>query len=181
MGCPPALALAVAHPQMVASLVLYWPVGGAHYRINSHARLAEHVAYVEQYGLDGVVALVTAEGKTFNQDPRGGIWASVIRREPAFAQEYARRDVAQYTAVVAGIRRNLFDRDTAPGADPEELLRLDLPALVVPGHDKSHATSAARFLEECLPRAEYWDMPVEGQTEQTVPPRLMEFVNRWPA
>lgn len=178
MGCPPAMALAVAHPQIAASLVLYWPVGGAHYRINSHARLAEHLAYLEPHGLAGVVALVTAEGKTFNQDPRGGIWASVIRREPAFADAYARQDVREYTAVIAQIRRNLFDRDSAPGAEPEELMRLDVPALVVPGRDRSHATSAARFLEECLPRAEYWDVSVADQTDATVPPRLLEFLDR---
>jgi len=37
----------------------------------------------------------------------------------------------------------------------EDLLRLDVPVLIVPGQDASHATSAARYLEECLPRAEY--------------------------
>ena len=42
---------------------------------------------------------------------------------------------------------------------------LDIPALIVPGHDASHATSAARYLEECLPHAEYWDVPVAEQTE----------------
>jgi pimeloyl-ACP methyl ester carboxylesterase len=178
MGCPPAMALAVAHPQMAASLVLYWPVGGAHYRVNSHARLAEHLAYLEQHGLAGVVALIASEGKTFNQDPRGGIWASVIRREPAFADAYLRQNVSDYKALIAQIRGNLFDRDSAPGAEPEDLMRLDVPALVVPGRDKSHATSAARFLEECLPRAEYWDVPVADQTDATVPPRLLEFLDR---
>ena len=34
---------AVAHPEVTSSLLLYWPVGGAHYRINSHARFAEHL------------------------------------------------------------------------------------------------------------------------------------------
>lgn len=178
MGCPPALALAVAHPEIAASLVLYWPIGGAHYRIKSHARLSAHLGYVQEHGLDGVVSLVQAEGKTFNQDPRGGLWASVIRREPDFAKAYARLDVKQYTALTGQIRRNLFDRDTAPGAEPEDLLRLEIPAFVVPGHDKSHATSAARFLEECLPRAEYWDVAVADQTETTVPPRLLEFLDR---
>ena len=31
-------------------------------------------------------------------------------------------------------------------------MRLDIPALIVPGRDAAHATSAARYLEECLPR-----------------------------
>jgi pimeloyl-ACP methyl ester carboxylesterase len=177
MGCPPAVAFGVAHPEATTSLVLYWPVGGALYRINSHLRFAEHLAYVQERGLEGVVSLVTAEGKTFNQDPRGGPWASVIGRDRAFAKAYARQDVEHYKLLVAATRQTLFDRDTAPGAEPEDLLRLDIPALVVPGRDKSHATSAARYLEECLPRAEYWDVAVADQTEKTAPARLLEFLN----
>lgn len=176
MGCSPAMAFGVAHSDATASLVLYWPVGGPLYRINSHARFAEHLAYVQQHGLQSVVSLVTAEGKPFNQDPRGGPWATVIRRDPDFARAYARHDVERYEALVTAMRDGLFDRDTAPGAEPEELLRLDIPALVVPGKDKTHATSAARYLEECLPRAEYWDMPVEQQTEVSAPARLLDFL-----
>jgi pimeloyl-ACP methyl ester carboxylesterase len=177
MGCSPAMAFAVAHPDATASMVLFWPVGGARYRINSHLRFAEHLAYVHQQGLDAVVSLVTKEGKPFGQDPRGGPWASVIRCDPAFAEQYARHDVNEYKLLVTAMERALFDRDTSPGAEPEDLLRLGIPALIVPGRDPSHATSAARYLEECLPRSEYWDVPVEEQTEQTAPPRLLEFLD----
>lgn len=176
MGCSPAMAFAVAHPEATTSLVLYWPVGGAHYRINGHVRVAEHLAYVEQHGLHGVVSLVTAESKTYNQDPRGGFWASVIQHDPVFATDYIRHNVGAYKKMVVATRDTLFDRDTSPGAEPEELFRVDLPAFIVPGRDKSHATSAARYLEECLPRAEYWDVAVDDQTEQTVPPRLLQFL-----
>lgn len=70
----------------------------------------------------------------------------------------------------------LIDRDTAPGAEPEELLRCEIPALIVPGRDASHATSAARYLEECLPAAEYWDVLPGGQVEETAPARVLEFL-----
>lgn len=176
MGCSPAVAFGVAYPEATMSLVLFWPVGGALYRINGHLRFAAHLAYVQEHGLEGVVSLVTAEGKTFNQDPRGGPWASVIRRDPAFAHAYGRQDAEQYKPLVAAIAETLFDRDTAPGAEPEDLLRLNIPAMIVPGRDKSHATSAARYLEECLPRSEYWDVAVEDQTEATAPARLLEFL-----
>jgi pimeloyl-ACP methyl ester carboxylesterase len=178
MGCSPAMVFAVAHPEATTSMVLYWPVGGAHYRINGHARVAEHLAYVEQHGLHGVVSLVTAEGKTYNQDPRGGFWASVIQRDPVFATDYIGHNVGAYKKMVVATRDTLFDRDTSPGAEPEELFRADIPALVVPGRDKSHATSAARYVEECLPRAEYWDVAVDDQTEETVPRRIIEFLGR---
>src|SRR6202050_830534 len=62
MGCPPVTALAVAHPEMVAVLVLYWPVGGAKYRMSSHQRFAEHLGFVRSDGLAGVVARVRQEG-----------------------------------------------------------------------------------------------------------------------
>jgi hypothetical protein len=102
----------------------------------------------------------------------------VIKADPAFAATYARQNVDAYKLVVAGMARSLFDRDTAPGAEPEDLLRVDIPAFIVPGRDAAHATSAARYLEECLPRSEYWDLPVAEQTETTVAARVMEFLDR---
>jgi pimeloyl-ACP methyl ester carboxylesterase len=178
MGVCPVVAFGVAYPEATLSMILWWPVGGATYRINVHQRFAEHLAYVHQHGLAQVVALVTKEGKAFGADPRGGPWASVIRRDPAFAESYAKLAVDQYKLIVAGMARTLVDRDTAPGAEPEDLLRLDIPVLVVPGRDASHATSAARYLEECLPRAEYWDVPVADQTEASAIPRLLEFLDK---
>jgi pimeloyl-ACP methyl ester carboxylesterase len=178
MGCCPVAAFAVSHPQMVLSMVLFWPVGGAKYRISSHQRFAQHFAYVEQRGLEAVVALVAKEAKPFGADPRGGPWASVIKHDRDFAAAYARQDIERYKLIVAGMARSLFDRDTAPGAEPEDLLRLDIPALVVPGRDAAHATSAARYLEECLPRAEYWDAPVADQTKATTPARILQFLEK---
>lgn len=176
MGCCPAIAFGVAHPRVTLSLLLYWPVGGARYRINSHLRFAEHLAYVQQHGFDGVVSIARSSTKSFGEDPRGGPWVSVIRRDAAFAETYGRQDVSQYHVLVTGMAHALFDRDTAPGAEPEDLMRLDVPALVVPGGDATHAISAARYLEECLPRAEYWDVPAEKQTAENAPARMLEFL-----
>ena len=178
MGCAPVAAFAVAHPGMVAGMVLYWPVGGAKYRMSSHKRFADHLGFVETDGLDGVVALVGRAGKPFGADPRGGPWASVIKGDAAFAAAYAKHDPAAYRTICAGMCRALFDRDTAPGAEPEDLMRLDIPALIVPGHDAAHATSAARYLEECLPRSDYWDLPVEQQNDTNVPGRIIAFLQR---
>jgi pimeloyl-ACP methyl ester carboxylesterase len=177
MGCCPAIAFGVAHPSATLSLLLYWPVGGARYRINGHLRFADHLAYVREHGLEGVVSLARTGSKSFGEDPRGGPWVAVIRRDAAFAESYVRHDVDRYTQMVAGMARSLLDRDTSPGAEPEDMLRLDVPALIVPGRDATHATSAARYLEECLPKAQYWDVPVAGQTEETAPARMLEFLD----
>src|SRR5436309_12619327 len=109
MGCCPVAAFGVMHPEAVLSMVLYWPVGGAKYRLSSHQRFAEHLAFVQQQGLDAVVALVTKEGKAFGADPRGGPWAAVIKRDVDFAETYARQNVERYKLIVAAMARTLFD------------------------------------------------------------------------
>jgi 3-methyl-2-oxobutanoate hydroxymethyltransferase len=178
MGVCPVAAFGVAHPERVLSLVLFWPVGGAKYRISSHQRFAEHLAFVQQNGLQAVAGLVAKDGKSFGADPRGGPWASVLKHDRAFAEAYVRQDVERYKLTVVGMGRTLVDRDTAPGAEPEDLLRCDLPALVVPGSDAAHATSAARYLQECLPRADYWDVPASEQIEANTPARVLEFLDK---
>lgn len=176
MGVSPVIAFAVAHPERVMSMVLWWPVGGPRYRIKGHQRFAEHLGFVQQHGLKEVASLVQKEGKAFGADPRGGPWAAVIRSDPQFAARYVAQDAEAYKLIVSGMARTLLDRDTAPGAEPEDLLRCPIPALVVPGKDESHATSAARYLEECLPRSEYWDVAPPGQTADTAAPRVLEFL-----
>src|SRR3954469_19919430 len=47
MGCCPVAAFGVAHPERTMSMILYWPVGGARYRISAHKRFADHLACVD--------------------------------------------------------------------------------------------------------------------------------------
>ena len=44
------------------------------------------------------------------------------------------------------------------------------------GVRENRSLSAAGYLEECLPRAEYWDAPVEGQTEVPTVAQVIEFL-----
>lgn len=178
MGVSPVSMFGCMYPDRVQKMILYWPVGGAKYRMTAHARFSEHMGYVSREGLSGVVKLARETGKPFGADPRGGPWASVLQRDEAFAEKYAKLDVDKYKAVVAGFVRSMFDRDTAPGPEPEDMLQCDVPALIVPGADASHATSAARYLQECLPKSEYWDIAVSAQSEETVMPRLVEFLKK---
>jgi pimeloyl-ACP methyl ester carboxylesterase len=177
VGCSIATAVAVASPQRVRSMVLYSPAGGVKYRMKQHQRFAQHRSYLDANGLEQVVALATGTDTSFAADPRVGPWVSVLRNDPAFADAYARADPDRYRLLVEGMARLLFDRDTVPGAEPEDLLRLEVPALVVPGQDDSHAPSAARYLEECLPRSDYWDVPVAEQTEPAAAARLLRFLS----
>ena len=177
VGCSSAATLAVSNPESVLSMVLFSPAGGPRYRMNQHARLYQHMAFVAENGLDQVVQLVRSHDKSFSQDPRVGPWVTVIRRDNSFAESYPEMDLQRYLTIVGGMARTLFIRDTVPGPEPEDLMQLDIPALIVPGQDQSHATSAARYLEECLPKSQYWDVPVSKQTEETVPPRILQFLD----
>jgi pimeloyl-ACP methyl ester carboxylesterase len=176
IGCSSVVAFGIAYPEMTRSMVLYWPAGGAKYRINTHKRFAQHLSYVEEHGMAGVVDLVKSTDKSFSQDPRGGPWCVTIRGDEAFAKDYAALNAAKYQILVAGMARGLFDRDSVPGPEPEDMLRQNVPTLVIPGNDPSHATSAACYLEECIPNSEYWDVPVDDQQESNAPARILEFL-----
>ena len=177
MGCAPVAALGVAHPNRTLSITHYWPVGGAKYRISSHERFAQHLSFVKKSGLSGVVELVRSHNKNFSGDPRGGPWGQPIRNSQEFAQAYADLDAAEYHTMVTEMYLGLFDRDTAPGAEPEDLMNLNIPTLIIPGNDHFHATSAARYLHECTIGSEYWDVAVEKQTDQNAPERVLAFLN----
>jgi len=167
IGCSIALTLAATQPGRVERLVLYSPAGGPRYRMTQHSRFDEHVAFVRDTGLAAVVSLARTSDSTFAQDPRLGPWAAVVTPD---------LDQADYLDAASATCRALFDRDTVPGPPPERLMALDLPALVVPGHDPSHATSAARYLEECLAGSEYWDVMPDDQTAENAPKRVLEFL-----
>src|SRR5690606_21466069 len=86
MGCTIATAFGVAYPEATRSLVLFWPVGGARYRINGHLRFAQHLAFVHQNGMKAVVDLAQQEGKAFGKDARVGPWVSVLQTDAEFAR-----------------------------------------------------------------------------------------------
>src|SRR5262245_13217438 len=175
MGASVAITMAVAYPETVAGMVLHKPVGGPRWAMAGHERFNTHHLFVKERGLDAVVELAR-EKRTFNNAPQAGPWAAVIAYDESFAQSFLEQDVKSYTALTAMLGRTLFDRDTVPGAEPEELMRLKIPTLITPGHDPNHATSAARYLEECLPHAEYWDVLVDKQSPENIRDRTLGFL-----
>jgi pimeloyl-ACP methyl ester carboxylesterase len=176
VGCSAVASFAVRYPDRTLSMSLLSPAGGPRYRMMQQSRFARHLSFAAENGLAGVVSLAAASTHGFSQDPRLGPWVTVIRADEGFARNYARQDPDRYQITVAAMGRTLFDRDTAPGPEPEDLMALDVPVLVVPGQDESHATSAARYFQECLAASRYWDVPVARQTEGTLRPLLLEFL-----
>lgn len=178
VGCSTAALLAVAQPDRVRSMVLFSPAGGVTYRAAQQSRFVQHLGFVVEHGLAAVVDVARETDAGFSKDPRVGPWAAVLRSDDEFAKAYVAADLTRYATVVSGTARLLFDRDTVPGPEPEDLQVLDVPALIVPGEDTSHTRSAARYLQECLPANEYWDVSVVEQTPQASQRRVLEFLAR---
>jgi pimeloyl-ACP methyl ester carboxylesterase len=174
MGCSVALAFAARFPEATRALVLHWPVGGYRWKLNGGDRFARHLTYARENGPSGVVKRAH-EGKSFWQDPEAGPWASAIVRDARFAEAFQHQDPERYLGLVAASTRGLFDRDTPPGAEPEEMMAMKVPALILPGDDPAHATSGAHYLRELLPRPEFWPVMPPEQTPERVRDRILEF------
>jgi pimeloyl-ACP methyl ester carboxylesterase len=177
MGCSVALAFGVYYPQATRGLLLHWPVGGYRWKVNSQARFVRHYEFAKQNGLKGVVERAQ-DKKNFWLDPETGPWAGSIARDPAFADRFVCQDLERYLGMMVTSGRTLFDRDTATGAEPEEVMAIKAPSLVIPGDDQSHATSGAHYLRELLPNGEFWHVLPPGQTTQTVVDRVLEFCHK---
>lgn len=181
MGTEVAIAFAAAYPQRTLGLILHWPVGGIRYRAAGLDRFAVHYAFVKKHGLEAVVERARAGEKSqrFFFEPEVGPWVNLIARDESFAQVYQSQDVERYLLMISRMGPSFFDRDTFPGTAPEVLMGIPAPASIIPGHDAMHATSAARYLEECLPNAHYYDVALEDQTGDLVRGIVRESLETW--
>jgi len=174
MGCSVATAFAARYPEATRALILHWPVGGYRWKLNGSDRFARHLRFARDNGLAGVVKRAH-EGRSFWQDPEAGPWASAIVRDQGFADAFQGQDLERYLGIIAASARGLFDRDMPPGAEPEELMAMKVPALILPGDDPAHATSGAHYLREVLPQPEFWPVMPPEQTPERVRDRILEF------
>jgi pimeloyl-ACP methyl ester carboxylesterase len=157
MGCSVALAFGTHYPERTRGLLLHWPVGGYRWKLSAQSRFQRHFNFAKENGLKAVVER-SRTGKSFWRDAEAGPWASVIERDKSFAEKFLDYDLDRYLGLIVTSGRSMFDRDTAPGAEPEEILGIKVPALVIPGDDASHATSAAHYARELLPKSEFWNV-----------------------
>src|SRR5262249_62153478 len=127
-----------------------WSVGGYSRKMTAGDRFYRHLLFSRDNGLAGVVKRAH-EGKSFWQDPEAGPWASAIVSDAAFAEAFQAQDLDRYLGIVAASGHMLFDRETPPGAEPEELLAMKVPALIIPGGGPAHAASSAYHLRGLLP------------------------------
>jgi pimeloyl-ACP methyl ester carboxylesterase len=175
LGASPVIAFAARYPEVCPGLVSAQPSGGVKRRLTAHRYFNPHRQYAQDNSLAAVVEHARVKG-SFPQDPEAGPWAAVIAHDACFAEQFVQQDLDCYLALLSVSCQSLFDRDTIPGAEPEELLALKLPTLILPGHTDFHTTSCARYLEECSSGADYWDVHLESQPPDHIRDRILDFL-----
>ncbi len=174
MGVSVALAFALQHPHRCTGLFLHWPVGGYRWMLKGRGFFDRHLAFVREHGLAAVAA--RAERTTnFWHDPEAGPWAAPIRTDREFAQRYVAQDVGSYLEIVTASRDAMFADPMPSGIPGAELMTVAVPALILPGADASHSTSAAWALHELMPNTELWDVLPPHQNGVNVLERILEF------
>lgn len=174
MGCSVALAFGVHYPERTRALLLHWPVGGYRWKASARSRFQRHYDFTKENGLKGVVDR-SRTGKSFWLDAEAGPWASVLERDVPFVEKFLDQDLDRYLGIIMTSGGSMFDRDTVPGAEPEEVMGVKIPALIIPGDDQSHATSAAHYLRELLPKADFWNVMPPQQTTLKTCEQILEF------
>lgn len=174
MGVSVAAAMAVMRPERLTGLLLHWPVGGYLWMQKGRGFYNRHIEFVRKNGLAAAAARGPS-GKNFWLDPEAGPWASQNASDPAFTAAYVQHDVSQYLALCEQSRDALYGDTMPSGATGEELLNIKTPALILPGADASHATSAAWAMKELMPNAEFWNVLPPHQNGGNVRAAILDF------
>ena len=177
MGCSVALAFGVHYPEATRGLLLHWPVGGYRWKVNSRERFMRHYNFTKQNGLPGC-RRTGARRQELLDGCGGRSVGDGDRAQSRLRRKFRRQDLERYLGIILTSGRSLFDRDTAPGAEPEEVMGIKAPALIIPGDDPSHATSGAHYLRELLPKSDFWNVMPPEQTTQKVCDRVLEFCRK---
>jgi pimeloyl-ACP methyl ester carboxylesterase len=177
MGVSVATKFAALYPESCIALFLPQPVGGYKWSTRMAGFFDRHVAYVREHGLQAVRDRALKEKKNFQDEPDLGPWGIAMNNDPELATRFVKQDVERYAATVLASRDAMFPDTFVSGARAEELLEIDIPALVWPGDDPSHATSAAHQLRELMPRVRYWDVHPSKQTAEDQLAQLLKFKN----
>jgi pimeloyl-ACP methyl ester carboxylesterase len=174
MGVSVALAIAARSPERCMGLLLHWPVGGYRWMLKGRGFFDRHIAFAREHGLAAAAKRACAT-TNFWHDPEAGPWAAPICSDSAFAQAYVGQDLTTYLEIVGASRDAMFSDTMPSGATGEELMAITTPALVLPGADASHATSAAWAIAELMPAAEFWNVLPPHQRAPAVLERILEF------
>ena len=143
-----------------------------------HEFFRRHMDFARANGLAAVVARAP-RGENFWVDPEIGPWGSPAAVYPEFARELVKQDVERYLDFCARSRDAIFNDTMPSGASGEELMRIEVPALIMSGADSRHTRSASWALRELMPQSELWEVTPPHQTGQNTLEQILRFKSRF--
>jgi pimeloyl-ACP methyl ester carboxylesterase len=154
-GCRLSLLVAMRHPEVVRGLLL-WRATGGQYAAN---RLAYNYydQFIEMAQRGGMAAVCESEH-----------FAEVIETNPDNRAKLMGMDPKAFIAAMEDWKRYFLEGADLPviGAREEDLVKLTMPAVVLPGHDQTHPEPVARTLHSILPNSEMHDSLTADEIEE---------------
>ena len=165
-GCRVSLLLALRHPEAVKALLLWHVTGGA--------VAAERLGYnyyeqfieaAERNGMTGVV-----ESDFFTER---------ISENPSNRERILAMDVQEFIATMRRWRAFFTADKPVIGATEEELKRIQVPMVIIPGNDEIHPRAVGENLHRILPHSELHPpvfSPEEAESlRQQAPDRFVDL------
>lgn len=174
MGASLVAAFAAVHPESCKGLLLNWPVGGYRWMQRGHSVFNRHIAFARAEGLASVAARAKQKAN-FWADPETGPWAAPLAHDVRFAQSYVAQNLESYLSIVEKSRDALFPDPMPSGPLPEELTRIDIPALIMSGKDDVHTVSTSWTMHELMPASELWTVFPPDQTGANTLEEILQF------
>ena len=142
-----------------------------------HEFFRRHMDFVRANGLAAAIERAP-EGENFWLDPEIGPWGSPAAIYPEFARELVKQDLERYLDTCTRSRDAIFNDTMPSGASGEELMRIQVPALIMSGADSRHTRSASWALKELMPQSDLWELWPPQQTGQNTLEQILRFKSR---
>jgi len=157
-GARTSILLCLRHPEAVRALLLFRVTGGAF----AAQRLPEN--YYGQFiraAREGGMAAVCATPQ----------YQERIAANPANRERLMRMDPARYIETMQRWRELFVAGAHLPvmGVSETELRSIRVPAVVIPGNDKTHSSESGRVAARMIPGAELHELPIEDQDVPLIP------------
>ncbi len=157
-GARTSILFVLRHPQAARGLLLLRVTGGAF----AAGRLPE--MYYEQFlraARSGGMAAVCATEQ----------YRERIAANPKNRERLMRMDPKRYIDVMTRWRDNFVAGARLPvmGVSEAELKSIKVPAIVIPGNDKTHSSESGRIAARMIPGAELHELPIADQDVALIP------------
>ncbi len=157
-GARTSILFTLRHPDAVRALLLLRVTGGAF----AAGRLPEnyYLQYIRAAEQGGMAAVCATE------QYQERIAANPKNRDALMAmkpEDYIRKMKRWCELFVAGAHHPVM------GVSPQDLASIKAPTIVIPGNDKTHASTSGRIAHEQIPGSELHQLPITDQDVPLIP------------